>query len=195
MNPTQLHTFELWISKSCHSSPLVADITPEKGLGSGLSPASLEVLWCSGGPTAGRVCFHEARGTEGAEALLNRCSRSALNQITQPSSQPRARTTRMLIEWQRGQEKQIRLNKEATSWNLVSLWGPEMKGILTSLWRLKGELQALVWVPSSGCVGVFFMRTVVYCHVFHFEVCNMCNSNKEEMNLCPFRFLLLQYRK
>lgn len=68
--------------------------------------------------------------------------------------QPQATTTWQLIEWWRGQEKQIRLNKTATSWNLVSLWGPKMKRILTSLWRLKGVLQALVWVPNNSLVDL-----------------------------------------
>lgn len=76
----------------------------------------------------------------------------------QPSSLPWARTAQMLIEWWRGQLKQIRLNKTATSRNMVSLWGLKIKGILTLLWRLIGGLEALVWVaysPLCGCVCLF----------------------------------------
>lgn len=103
-----------------------------------------------------------------------------LNQITQPSSQLRTRTTWMLIERQRGQQKRIRLNKAAASWNLVSLWGLQMKGTLTSLWRLEHEtqskLEALVGVNhlrQCNCMCVFWRRLEnVYCHVYDFNVCS-----------------------
>lgn len=96
-----------------------------------------------------RPHHHKAWGMERAGGLLNRCSCSPLNQITQSSSW--ARTAWMLTEWLSGQQKQIRLNKIATSCSLVSLWSLKIKGILTSgylsLWMLVS-----VFMKTQECV-------------------------------------------
>lgn len=117
--------------------------------------AGLEALWCGSGLTAGLSFF--------PWGLRNGRSRSFVEQMFLLSSKPdyagkitAMGQNRTVADWMgEGQQKQIRLNKATTSWNLVSLWGLKMKGILTLLQRLKGEQEALVWVLVSGSLDVW----------------------------------------
>lgn len=90
VNPTRLHTFRPLAFQSLVI--LLLEITLEMRFGFEF------VTRRFGGPGCGFGFFH-------SEALSNRCSRSALNQITPPSSQPSARSARRLIGWQKGGNK------------------------------------------------------------------------------------------
>lgn len=110
--------------------------------------------------------FFSTKPDERKELQLCRTDVSAQlsNQITQTSSEPWARrTTQILIERQRQQQKHIRLNKAATSWNLVGLWGPKMKEKLTSQWRLKKRAAGFgLCAAVSACASVFHENRWIY---------------------------------